>query len=226
MGDFGFGRYGVFPFDLGGGDPTTESGSVLEDEHRSILTSLSPGFDPSEGTEFYEEAYAMAMGVAMIWAINRRLRSWWIPEEMLESLRVWEEASGLRPSSSDTDNERRLRVAGKFRGVVNNAIGDLDEAARATLGAAYDGLALVTNTEEVAYWPGVNPGPPGFEWSTNRVIIGLKIDRSSLTEPEFISKRQALFDQLDSMAPAWMAFRIGSGDQFIVNQGIVGATFI
>lgn len=222
----GFGLYGIFPFDLGAGDPDVEGGSILEAEHHALLTELAPGFDTADDLELFQETYADAIAVTIIWAINQRLRSWLIPEKMLESLPVWEESTGLRPSSSDSDVERRQRVAGKLRGLVNNALGDIEQAAREVLGDNFEELVLVDPANVVAYWPGVNPGPPGFEWSTNRVILGVKIDKTGLTDAGFIQKRQALFDQLDSMTPAWMTFQIGVGDEFVINQGVIGQTFL
>ena len=34
------------------------------------------------------------------------------------------------------------------------------------------------------------------------------------------------FQMLDALVPAWMTFQIGVGTGFIVNQGIVGQTFL
>lgn len=222
----GFGLYGTFPFDLGGGDDDAPDGSVLEAEHIALLDALAPGWDTRQDWELYWEAYSDAVAVTIIWACNRRLRAWLNPDQMLESLPVWEQSTGLRPSASDSDTERRRRVAGKLRGLVNNALGDIEESVINVLGSLFAGMVLVDPTNVIAYWPGINPGPPGFEWSTNRVIIGIKVDPSGLSDAQFIVKRQALFDQLDTMTPAWMTFQIGVGDQFTVNQGIVGQTFL
>lgn len=226
MGSFGFGLYGVFPFDLGGGDADAPEGSILEVEHMALLNRLAPGWDTSVDLEMYQEAYSDAVAVTVAWAVNQRLRSWLIPERMLESLTVWEQATGLRPGSDDSDVERRRRVAGKLRGLVNNSIGDIEQAVINLLGDLFEELVLVEPANVVAYWPAINPGPPGFEWSTNRVIIGIKMKKEGLTDAGFIQKRQALNDQLDTMLPAWMTFRVGVGDSFIINQGIIGQTFL
>lgn len=222
----GLGLYGIFPFDLGGGDPTVEGGSVIEAEHMAILDSLAAGWDTAENLEFFQEAYSDAIAVTMIWALNRRLQSWLIPDRMLESLRVWEESTGLRPSSDDSDVERRRRVAGKLRGLVNNAIGNIEQSVISVLGSLFEEITLVEPANVVAYWAAVNPGPPGFTWSTNRVILGVKMKKEGLTDAAFIQKRQTLTDQLDTMCPIWMSFRIGVGDSFIINQGIIGQTFL
>lgn len=222
----GFGRFGTFPFDLGGGNPDVEGGSILESEQRALLTELELALDPDEDFEWYQEAYADAIATSIIWATNRRLRSWLKPEDMVESLPVWEQSTGLRPSSKDTDTERRQRVAGKLRGLINNALIDIEAASQSILGKAFGGIILVAPSNVISYWPGVNPGPPGFEWTSNKAIVAVSIKKELLTEDEFSSARQALFDQLDTLVPIWMTFQIGVGSTFIVNQGIVGQTFL
>jgi hypothetical protein len=165
----GFGGTGEFPFTFGGGDPETLNGSILEAEHQALLDELAPGWDGSDDTEFNIEMRAWAGLVTTIWAINRRLKGWLIPDEMLESLPVWEESTGLRPSAATSDVERRQRVAGKLRGIASNAISFIESSAQEILGAAFDGLIVADPANHIVYWPGVNPGPPGFEWSTNRM---------------------------------------------------------
>ena len=214
------------PAALGGGDEETEEGSIIAVEHQALLDALAPGWDTDPDEGFSVEMFAWAQAVTMIWAINRRMKNWLIPDNMLDSLPIWEEATGLRPSSATTDTERRARVAAKLLGLVSNAIGFIESAAQQTLGAAFDGLVLVDPSEFVVYWPGVNPGPPGFEWSTNRVRIGIRVDPTSLTDLRFSEVRQVLFDQLDTMIPGWMTFQIGVGSSFTINQGIIGQTFI
>jgi hypothetical protein len=216
----GFGRYGQFPFDLGGGD------AFLEQEHQALLDDLVPGWDTSEDLEAFAETYVDAVAVTMIWAVNERLRQWLIPRSMLESLPVWEESTGLRPGSQTEDVERRRRVSGKLIGLVASAIGDIETAAISVLGLSFDGLVVVDPDNTIAYWPGVNPGPPGLEWSSNRARLGIRIDKTSLTDLAFEEKRQALFVQIDDMLPAWMNFQIGVGDGFTINQGVIGETFL
>jgi hypothetical protein len=216
----GFGRYGQFPFDLGGGP------SFLEQEHQAILDELVPGWDTSEDLEPFAETYADAVAVTMIWAVNARLRQWLIPLGMIDGLTAWEEATGLRPSGQTPDVERRRRVSGKLIGLVGNAIGDIETAAISVLGQSFDGLVVVDPDNVIAYWPGVNPGPPGLEWSSNRARVGIRIDKTGLTDQAFEEKRQALFVQIDDMLPTWMNFQIGVGDGFTINQGVIGETFL
>lgn len=226
MSQHGFGGTGYFPFTLGGGDEEAPDGSIIAVEHQALLKELEEALDGDASEGFNVEANAWAQVSAIIWAVNRRLKGWLRPDEMLESLPIWEESTSLRPNSKTTDTERRSRVAGKLLGLVNNAIGDMETTSSRVLGAAFDGLVLVDPADHIVYWPGINPGPPGFEWSTNRVRIGIRIDKTSLTDESFEELRQALFLQLDAMVPSWMSFVIGTSDGFVVGIGIVGQTFL
>lgn len=215
-----FGLYGLFPFDFGGVE------SVVQIEHQALLDSLAPGWDTGEDTELYAETYAEAVAISAIWAVNRRLESWFIPSAMMESLRVWEESTGLRPNPSQEDISRRNAVAGRLRGLISNSIGDIEEAARSVLGQRFDGLIVVDPANDIVFWPGQNPGPPGFEWSSNRARFGIRIERTGLSDTAYADVRSQLFAVLSGMAPAWMNFQIGVGDGFTINQGVVGQTFI
>ena len=216
----GFGCFNGFPLTLGGGD------SDLEIEHEALLDALTPGWDSADGTANNAECYAHAMIVSMIWAVNSRVRNQAIPMRMLENLLVWEETLKLRPSRTDSAIERRKRVAARIRGIVNNAVVDIEDSAIAIFGDNFEQLVVVAPADEIVYWPGINPGPPGFEWSSNRAIIGIRTNMSGISEIDWQSKRASLADTLDAMLPAWMSFQIGIGSDWIVNEGILGETFL
>ena len=216
----GLGSTNPLPFTLGGGD------STVQIEHQAILDALEPGFDISNTTALYAEAYAEAIAVAMIWYSNARLSNQMIPERMLENLTVWEKSCTLRPSPDEPDRDRRSRLSAKLRGVAANAIGDIEEAAITILGANFDQLSQTSPANHVAYWPGVNPGPPGYEWSSNRASISISINSNNLDKNSQASLVSAMILQLDAMCPSWMSFRVGVGLAFICNQGIVGQTIL
>ena len=44
-----------------------------------------------------------------------------------------------------------------------------------TTGAIFVALRVVQPANEITYWPGAYPGPPGFEWSSNRCKIGMEL---------------------------------------------------
>jgi len=216
----GLGSTNPLPFTLGGGD------STVQIEHQAILDALEPGFDISNTTALYAEAYAEAIAVAMIWYSNARLSNQMIPERMLENLTVWEESCTLRPSPDEPDRDRRSRLSAKLRGVAANALGDIEEAAITILGANFNQLSQPSPANQVVYWPGVNPGPPGYEWSSNRASISISINSNNLDKNSQASLVSAMILQLDAMCPSWMTFRVGVGLSFICNQGIVGQTIL
>lgn len=216
----GLGIYNPLPLQLGGGD------SLLEQEHQAILLDLEDGFDPDVDTENYWEAYAEAVAVFMIWRINERLTSQGNPLTMIENLPVWEQALNMRPSLGDKDPDRRARLNAKLRGVAGNALPDIEAAALGVLGENFVQVHLVDPANWIVYWPGINPGPPGFEWSSNRAVVAIEMNMNSLSEVEFNEKRAALSNQLDAMLPAWMRYAIGAGNSFVMNIGIIGQTYL
>ena len=109
-----FGR-SPFPRRFGGGPNT------LIIEHEAMLNALARGYDVSEDSPVYAEAYAHALAVTWIWRLNGRLRNQMVPLKMLETLTTWEGACKLRPAPTDTVQDRRRRVAAKFRGIIANA---------------------------------------------------------------------------------------------------------
>jgi hypothetical protein len=209
-----------FPRRFGGGK------RAFEIEHEALLDTLAPGWDISPESALYAECYAQALAVSMIWIANKRLSNQMIPEKMLEMLTTWEESCRLRPTAKDSMQARRRAVAAKLRGLVGNALSDIYDASAALLGRAFDGLATVGEDVATTYWPGINPGPPGYEWSSNRARIAVRMKKDQLTDPEFFELRAKVVAMLDALAPDWMTFEVGVGSEFIVNQGIVGQTII
>ena len=214
-----FGR-NHFPKRFGGGKRSHE---VI---HQALLDAYAPGWDVSEGTEKWSEAYAQAVAISMIWACNGRLANQSQPMKMLENVTEYETILKLRPLGTDTDVERRRSIAGKLRGVANSTLTDIYDSCLALLGANFDGLATTDTANEVVYWPGQNPGPPGLEWSSNRAVVAAKISRAGLSSDEFINLRAKTAAMLDAMLPAWMRFAVGVGSSFVVNIGVVGQTFL
>lgn len=222
----GFGAYGIFPFDLGGGDPDVEGGSFVETEHNALLRELEPAFDVSEDTDVWLETLSEAIILAGIWAVNQRLRGWLIPLRMMESLPIWEQATGLRPGLEATAPARRRTLDAKLGGMASNAIGAIETAAQRVLGAAFGGLVITDPSDQITYWPGVNPGPPGFEWSTNRVRIGIIIDETALGGDDFVDVRARVWLAIEPILRIDMTLAIGVGSDFTVGISVVGKAFL
>ena len=145
---------------------------------------------------------------------------------MLEALTTWEEATGLRPCLNDLGVDRRANLAGRMRGLLNNALSDIESACMALLGNNFASMNVVDPADEVTYWPGVNPGPPGFEWSSNRARIAIEMTTGGLDAASYTDKAAAVWELLDRCTPDWMTFCVGVGSSFVAAQGIVGQTLI
>lgn len=212
----GFGWTNPFPLRLGGGKSTKQ---VVRN---AILNALSYFLDPSSSTGNYAETSGEAAIVAMIWACNKRLQNQAVPTRMLERLTTWEQATNLRPSDEDTAVERRAWLAAKMRGQINNAITDVQEIAAAALGVNFEAVIQVADVDVISYWPGVNPGPPGYEWCSNYAHIAVKTNKTGLTDYQYNDKVDRLQQQIHKILPSWMTFEIGTGDSFVAAVGILG----
>lgn len=213
-----------FPWRFGGADTTADV------EHRTLLDALAPGWDVSEGTGAYIESRADALAVSMIWTINRRLAGQLIPTRMLDNLPGWERACNLRPAASDTTKDRRAALAAKLRGLANNALVDIDEAVRACTGTSFLAITVAAAADWVAYWPGVNPGPPGYEWASNRAQLGVHLAKAGLSEARFTRLRSVLLRLLEDMLPGWTCYVVGvgtgTGTTHVCGAGLLGQTVI
>lgn len=215
-----FGRYGGFPFRFGAAKKAHRAA------HVGLLDALSPAFSTDENTANFAECYAMARVVSIIWACNERAGNQGNPNTMLEELPVWEEACDTRPSPQDRAVDRRAVLAGKMRGLSSNSFADVYGACQAVFGDNFEDLVHIDPANSIRYWPGIYPGPPGFEWSSNHMIVGVKVSTNGLSTSDFIEKRDRLASALDALLPVYAMFQIGVGNSFVVNQGVVAQTFI
>lgn len=217
----GFGRPNPFPFRFGGGRRPHEVALA------AMLDGLAPIYDVRPESNVYAEVYSYSRALLFLWAVNGRVRGSMNPSRMLETLTVWEEAMRLRPSGHDPLTVRRARVAARLRGIAGNAIGDLEDAAAKAAGLHFSELLTVPEASESTYWPGVNPGPPGYEWCSNRATVAVKLQRLTVSDAEFSQVISRVWEALIDMMPTWMTLEIGSADGgFVCDVGIVGETLI
>lgn len=193
----------------------------------AMLDALAPGYDVSESSPIYAETYAHALAVSTVWALNKRLAGSMVPARMLETLTTWEEACRLRPRRTDSVQARRRAVAARFLGLALNTISVIYDTCATIAGSAFLGLAQVDEPDAIWYAPGINPGPPGFEWTSNRATIAVRLERTGTPDAVFFDLVQRIQDALTALVPAWMTFRIGTDEGgFIVDIGIVDLTLL
>lgn len=221
----GLGKFNPWPLQFGGAT------RPIETEYNALREALAPnrqGYDVDDDL-MDVEVYAQAMALAQIWAANRRSANQAIPARMLEELPREEEILGLKPAPTDTMLDRRASVEGKRRGLAGNAMPDIEAACQAVLGANFVAVHGVEPEDEITYWPGVNPGPPGREWSSNRCSIGVRMNTVGLTDAQRDQKIATATEKLDAMLPAWMTFVVGTGnadDGWICDVGICDLTLL
>jgi hypothetical protein len=219
-----FGGYGGFPARCGGGE------RPIETFHKALLDQYRDVFNTDEGSITWIEALGEASVLAAVPAIVERLEGQRVPTRMLDALPKWEEACGLTPLASDSLVERQDAVAAKLRGLGPNAEPDIADACAALLGDHFVDVHYVDASEEITYYPGVNPGPPGQEWATNIRHAFVRVQLLAKPLHEFRLLMLKLEAMLADMLPADMKgdwyFHDSAGgvDGFILDVSLLDVT--
>jgi len=196
-----------------------------ESELPALLDAYAPGWDSSDDTENVAEARVLALATAMIWAINRRAVGRLVPGAMLETLTTWEEACALRPLPGTSAVARRAAVAARFAGFAGNALAQIYDVCIALAGAAFVGLAGAASPTH--YEPGVNPDPPGAEWSSHRATLAVQLTRGGLPDAALLDLSRRLRLELHAPCPAWMTVVIGTAEGgAIAGRAVAGLTLV
>lgn len=220
----GLGRFNPFPLRLGGGK------RPIELAHETLTKAYGENLDIDDSTVAGLEAYAEARITGTAWIASKRLANQMIPSKMLEGLPIWEDATGLVSEEAVNEAERRAAVAGKLRGLFNNATPDVRDACAELLGANFVGLYTTASADDTTYWPAINPGHPEMPWSTNSAIYFVEVTRAGLDQEVFLRKIGKVGRMLDDMIPAWMGFYVftrdthGSATGFILDKSLLDIT--
>jgi hypothetical protein len=209
----GFGRFNPWPFQFGGGK------RPIEVIHEALVDAYSPVLDMSQDTFADIEAHAEATVLAGTWVAGARLRNQAVPATMVEALPEWEQITKLRPAADDSDDDRRAELAGKIRGLFNNAEPDISEACAEVLGSNFVACHYVSESEAMTYWPGMAPGPATQPWSSARCIVLVEATKGALSSDAYSRKVGRLERLLDDMLPAWMTFCVFRHDEL---SGVAG----
>lgn len=204
----GYGRTNPYPRRYGGGK------RAVTIAHEALLDAYAPGWDVDDDTAIAGEAFAEAQMISMIWACNNRLRNQGKPSKMLEALATWETATRARVRLSDTDRARRARIAAKLRGFADNKLATIEGAIEELVGSRFGGVYTTDEANAIVYWPGINPGPPGLEWSSNRAQLRVEVSASGLSASDFLDLESECVALLHELVPAWMTFVVTSADDW------------
>lgn len=212
---------GQFPCNLGAADDTLEQIRLaLSEELRSW------GLNVNDGESAEIELTSDAMVLAFMWAVNERIGNQALPLRMIDHLPVWETIMQLRPVKGQGDNARRAAVAARMRGFGGNAFStDMTQAAATEAGGAWVESRKNAEADTTSYWPGINPGPPGFEYASNRAHVAFVLNSAGIELGQFIDLRDRVAILVDQMRPDWLTFEVGTndtGDGFKLGVSIVG----
>lgn len=217
----GYGRTYSYPIPLGGGESTSEN------IFQALLEEYSAGFSVEAYTEMWCEAYGEAVALAMIYGANGRVSNQMIPARMQENLPVWEKVLSIHVSEGTPLVRRRAAVESKLRTMAKNALIDIEDACRKALGANFVELRRAPDAMVYGYSPGVNPGPEGFPFTSNRAVLGIVVNKLGINEAVYLSKTTTLAAALSGMVPGWQWFFMGvDSTGFVANVGTVDQTIL
>jgi hypothetical protein len=209
---------GPLSMPLGGGP------APIEVEFDALLRALAKTADPEDPSN-QAQAWAEAQILANIWAVNERIEGNMNPLRMMETLSTWEAASGIRPLPSDNEQERRAAIHARFLGLLGNETWRLFDTIRAIAGAAFVGFAY--DPDPTSYMPGINPGPPGCEWASSKVVWGVKLVLTFLSSAQYADMERRIRAELELLSPGWDRFVIGTFESGLVpDVGIPDVTLL
>ena len=216
-----FGCYNPFPFRFGGGK------RPIEIVHETLLESYAPVLNVEEGGLAFSESYAEAKLLSNIMVASERLKNQAIPSKALEAVPDFERMMRIQPLSTATDNDRRDEIAGKLRGLFNNAEPDIRDACSKLLGENFVQIHYVDESSAMTYWPGVQPGQPAMPWASWRALVLVEAQKLRLTSDQYSEKVGRCARMLDNMLPAWMGFdifrydEVGGVDGFYLDESLL-----
>jgi hypothetical protein len=186
------------------------------------MTSRSRRTDPAQIALTSGEALA----IAITWAVNRRLTGQLDPTRMIETLPTWETACGLRPAPTDTDTDRRKALAAQFLGYVGNTNANLYALCAALAGASFLGF-YIPGPGAPTYTPGLLPGPPGWESTSCRAVLGVRLAPVPASDATFLNLVRTLNRNLGLACPAWMTFVVGTDEgHAVVDVAVADRTLV
>ncbi len=191
----------------------------------ALLEALRPYLTPTDPAQI-ALTNVEALMIAITWAVNRRLSGMLDPNRMISTLATWEQACGLRPSPTATDTDRRNALAAQFLGLVGNTIANLYALCAAIAGPSFLGFYLPSSSAPT-YQPGLNPGPPGWENTSCRAVIGVRLAPVATSDAAFLTVVRQLNGSLGLACPTWMGFVVGTDEgHAVVDVAVADRTLV
>ncbi len=198
-----FGGYAPLPLRLGGGESTVR---VI---YESLNDGLGTGYDTSDNSTVTADTFADAVQIAALWSANARMTNQWDPNRMTDFIPRWEKIFAVVPSSGDSDNARRARLAAKFQALGGPLYATTELICSSLLGDAYVGVEYTPLASSHSNWPGGTPPQPGM-WSSSVAHILVRVQQpANATVVEFLKSLGELMAFLGDFLPAWVTFDWG-----------------
>lgn len=208
-----FGRFGQWPFRLGGGKGPREL------VHDSLLEQYSKVLDVSGDQLTDSEVYAEAALLSLVWVAGKRASLQGLPLATVDWIEAFEAILKITPLPNDTEPERRNAISARFVSLLGNSELDIREACSRLLGLSLNDVKYLTDAQATTYLPGLNPGPPGLEWFSQRAIVFVLVNKNGLTSLQYSLKIAKLENMLENLLPAWMSFSVARQDHVGVGTG-------
>lgn len=193
-----FGCYNPFAATFGGDIRPVET------VHRSLNEFVGRVLNVTQDSVKDHENYALAIWVGNGWEANARLAGQGRPNEMYESLPIFEELFVAKPGPKDNDVSRRAVIAGKLRGFSGNDVNAIRDTCANVMGRNFVEISKVPPESEVVYIPGILPGPPGLETHSNTADLFVQVTKDGIDQEAFDAKVEQLYAILGSNIPSWM----------------------
>jgi uncharacterized protein YmfQ (DUF2313 family) len=188
-----FGRFGSFPFRMGGGKPLART------IYESLNRELGTGYDTSEESTVTAETAAEARCLAIAWRQNERASFQHDPNRVTDFLARWETIFGLKPKATDSLSTRRAQVAAKWATMMNPDPAGVYTVCSVALGSLLVAVEYTPLANSVQHWPG--NGYPEHWHSTTAHILVRVTQPTTTTDGTFLAKMTSLMALLDDFLP-------------------------
>lgn len=187
----------------------------------NIQNRLADGFDPSDTSLASGYAYAEGSVLGIAWSLVRRVSKQFQARSTIDWLADFEKILGLRPTSRLSTPRRRKIIASRLKGLDATNLSKIQEMSEEVLGNHLISLQITAPGDTIRYWP-PNPGPPGYEWMSNRLVVYAKVQKIGSSEDEFATLIRQWEENMHRIMPVYCDFDWHTGDNFYLGESFLG----
>lgn len=192
---------------------------------------LGSGFSTARSGLVHAKKLAIARKEAAVQRAAERLVANALPSTSDDALGSWASVLKVRAAPTDGRHDIRQRAAARFLASKGPTRTNEDDSFAGILGDAFvkvwrtTGADLATPPTQT-YWPGVNPGPTGYDlgggtWLSERAHVVVEVTQPpSMTNSDFLHLVNVeFFRHADELLPAWATFNwaFGVSDGFLLD---------